>query len=211
MTLSKMVELFSEKIMGGVKKQKYKLQSFLYVASKEQRPKSSRLMRLQARMKGYRERSKLMEDRQFVTECGVTDAPPQGYNLFCREAPPRKEALTTQQTAAAREAIMDFNENLFDSGHGDSDNPVAGQELCWLCGELCHSVREHAVAQHFSDWITETSRWELTQVTADTATLSIRCPQCSRMFPELSSFSDHVMKEHEGLLTWLQFNGFDMS
>ena len=194
--------------MGGVKHQKYKLQTF---PSREQRPKSSRLVRLRARMKGYRERNKLMEDRQFITEFGVTDKPPQGYNLFCREAPPRKEALTAQQTAAAREAIMDFNENLFDSVHKNSDNPAAGQELCWLCGEMCHSLREHAGAQHFSDWITETSRWELTQVTADTATLSIRCPQCDRMFPELRSFSDHVMKEHEGLLTWLQFNGFDMS
>ena len=180
-----------------------------YLPSLEHRAKSSRLERLRVRMTSYRERSKEMEERQSLTR--VTDAPPQGYNLFCREAAPTKTAASVKQTAAAREAIMDFNEDLFDSGLGDSDNPVAGLELCWLCGELCGSVREHAEARHFSDWITETSRWELTQVSADTATLSIRCPQCTRMFPELSSFSDHVMKEHEGLLTWLQFNGFDMS
>ena len=152
-----------------------------------------------------------MEERQSISSSEVTVAPPQGYNLFCREAPPRREVVSAKQTAAAREAIMDFNEDLFDSGLEASDNAVPGQELCWLCGELCQSVVEHARSLHFPDWITETSRWELTQVTADTATLSIRCPQCARMFPELGSFSDHVMKEHEGLLTWLQYNGFDMS
>ena len=41
--------------------------------------------------------------------------------------------------------------------------------------------------------------------------LSIQCPQCNRSFLELQNFSDHVMREHEGLLAWLQFNGFDIS
>ena len=195
--------------MGGVKNPKYKMKTIRYFPSMEHRAKS-RLERLRVRMTSYRERSKLMEERLTLTSSGVTDVTPSGYNLFCREAPPSREAAPAKQTAAAREAIMDFNVDLFDSGLGESENHV-GQELCWLCGELCQSVREHAGAQHFTDWITETSRWELTQVSADTATLSIRCPQCNRMFPELSSFSDHVMKEHEGLLTWLQFNGFDMS
>ena len=192
--------------MGGIKNPKYKMKSSRRFPSLEH-PAKSRLERLRVRMSSYRERSKEMEERHSLTR--NTDAPPQGYNLFCREAAPSKTAASVKQTAAAREAIMEFNEDLFDSGHGESDNP--GLELCWLCGEMCQSLREHAEARHFPDWITETSRWELTQVSADMATLSIRCPQCSRLFPELSSFSDHVMKEHEGLLTWLQFNGFDMS
>ena len=41
--------------------------------------------------------------------------------------------------------------------------------------------------------------------------LSVTCPQCGRKFVEMNEFNDHVMREHEGLLTWLQYNGFDLN
>ena len=137
----------------------------------------NRLQRLRARMSSYRERSRMMEEKQTLVKREVKKVTPKPYNLFCREMAPPASAKQTPDVEDARSAIRDFDEDLFDSRLGDSgEKKRVCLELCWLCGELCQSVSEHTCP-------------------------TVRCLQCDKMFSQLSSFSEHMMMEHEGLLT----------
>ena len=121
--------------MGGLaKKQKETFQK----KEKEKSPRN-RLERLRSRMSSYRERSKIMEERQSL-KTPAREVSNNGFNLFCREVAPAASALQVPDLSDVkdyrdewedtrnlrddthdRNAIMNFDEDLLDRGLGDSD------------------------------------------------------------------------------------------
>ena len=121
--------------MGGLaKKQKETFQK-----KKQEKSPRNRLERLRSRMSTYRERSRIMEERQSL-KTPAKEVSNTGFNLFCREVAPAASALQVPDLSDVkdyrdewedtrnlrddtddRNAIMNFDEDLLDRGLGDSD------------------------------------------------------------------------------------------
>ena len=176
-------------------------------------PKFNRLERLRRRMKIYRERSQsqghiINLDRVNSTHASV------GFNIYCKEQESRQEVVISEQELRS-EVIFSFDESYLDSILNSLDSHVGQDDssLCWMCGQFLPSKEEllqHASEQHFQEWLESNAQYQ-NNVNGALSATTIDCPKCTRTFNEMQSFKGHVNKEHEGLLTWLQFNGFDLS
>ena len=184
-------------------------------ATKESK-KLNRLERLRKRMRTYRERSLSKEQIEMTNYNNLY--PSVGFNMYCKEQESRHEVVITEMELLEQqrsEVIFSFDESYLDSilSSLDSNDVVRDDSiLCWICGQFVSSKDEllqHASEQHFPEWLeSNAASWSHNR---NGPSPTISCPKCSRLFHEMPSFKDHVMREHEGLLTWLQFNGFDLS
>ena len=132
--------------------------------------KRERMERLKRRMATYRERSNYQRKLQIWREENLQkNEDAVGFNLFCKEFEP-SDKNNNKNTLSSAE-VLEFNESYFEtcssSVHPTDHFQTKESCLCWICGGMFQSknqLRQHAVDDHFSDWLASMTLFELDEM-----------------------------------------------